>query len=147
MYILLFFYFSIFLFIYFYTCNSYFIDKFIFLHLLYHSSTCAHKVHVHMWCSSIRIVAHVYIQDFILCKLLSVVCLCGGLVLWVCRESWAHKRLFNLPSRFSRPGTRGACLSYVNVSCHNVLYVCECVMSQCILFMVLWRVLGSFSSF
>ena len=41
----------------------------------------------------------------------------------------------------------GACLSYVNVSCHNVLYVCECVMSQCILFMVLWRVLGSFSSF
>ena len=41
-------------------------------------------------------------------------CLC--LLLFVCnwevvtlgvRESWAHKRLFNLPSQFSRLGTQG----------------------------------------
>ena len=25
----------------------------------------------------------------------------------MCRESWAHKRLFNLPPRFSRLGTLG----------------------------------------
>ena len=29
---------------------------------------------------------------------------------WVCGESWAHKRLFNLPSQFSRLGTQGPAL-------------------------------------
>ncbi len=36
----------------------------------------------------------------------------GQLGHWVCRESWAHKRLFNLLPQFSRLGTQGSCFLF-----------------------------------
>ena len=67
-------------------------------------------------CAPIRIIARFYIfalreyTYFVSYYSLSVV---ERLGLWVCRESWAHKRLFNLPPQFSRLGIRGpgSCLS------------------------------------
>ena len=46
---------------------------------------------------------------------------------WVCRESWAHKRLFNLPPQFSRLGTQGPASPFLFIICYslsvNVVYV------------------------
>ena len=36
---------------------------------------------------------------------------------WVCRESWAHKRLFNLPPQFSRLGTEGPAFLFFRFVC------------------------------
>ena len=69
-------------------------------------------------CAPIRIIARFYIfalreyTYFVSYYSLSVV---ERLGLWVCRESWARKRLFNLPPQFSRLGIRGPASHYLSV--------------------------------
>ena len=65
------------------------------------------------------------------CNLVFVVYfIMGKLGHWVCRESWAHKGLFNLPPQFWRLGTQGPAF----------LFCTLCLLC----FMCTW---GSFSSF
>ena len=48
----------------------------------------------------------------------------GRLGHWVCRESWAHKRLFNLPPQFSRLGTQGPAFPFHLYVVSLVVFVC-----------------------
>ena len=55
-------------------------------------------------CFFTGIISVYYFVWFVTVCLWSVI---GRLGHWVCRESWARKRLFNLPPQFSRLGTQG----------------------------------------
>ena len=47
---------------------------------------------------------------------------------WVCRESWAHKILFNLPPQFSRLGTPGPAFPFLFNICYSLsVNVCVCL--------------------
>ena len=47
---------------------------------------------------------------------------------WVCRESWAHKRLFNLPPQFSRLGTQGPAFPFLFIIYYSLsVNVCVCL--------------------
>ena len=92
-------------------------------------------------------ICHACVLNWVDCS--SVVSWCslfvGRLGHWVCRESWTHKRLFNLPPQFSRLGTQGP-TSFVWL--YVFVYVCFCVVyiSMCTC-MYCWVWLGVFLFF
>ena len=74
------------------------------------------------------------------CNLVFVVYfIMGQLGHWVCRERWAHKRLFNLPPQFSRLGTQGPAFLFFRFVC--CVFCVLCVLEVLSLLLSLARML------